>query len=420
MKSADGHTYYLVNFGVFQGLDHTPNYDQAAFWIQKDVLKDAGYPKVVTVDQYFDLIAKYYQKTPTINGQPTIPFTILTHDWRIFELWNPPNFLAGYPNEGNGIVNPTNHEYKNFFTQDISKRWFQKLNQLNAQGLIDRTSFTDNYDQYSAKIASGRVLGQSVQGRQFMYGPDLANRDRGENNRTMVPLPVVWDTNTKPHYRNITIPNLLRGGGISVSAKDPARIMRFLNELVSEDIQRTINWGIEGQHWQKNAQGVPYRTEQQRANWNNDNWQEQNRARLMDDVFPKIQGSFSDGYPSDLSQYYPEREAMLLPEDKELFAAYGVTSNNELMDKNPPPNSLWFPTWNMPPPPDGSDAQIALARCEQTMKQRLPQIILAAPADFERLWAAYVQEMTVTNNIAVYEQYMQQQLNQRIKEWSGK
>ncbi|MCL1931227.1 MAG: hypothetical protein FWF55_05385, partial [Treponema sp.] len=257
-----------------------------------------------------------------------------------------------------------------------------------------------------------------VQGWQFMYGADLANRDRGENIRTMAPLPVVWDANTKPRYRNITIPNLLRGMGISVKAKNPVRIIQFVNALLAEDVQRTLNWGIEGQHWQWGPDKKPYRTPEQRANWQNDNWQEQNRARLMDDIFPKIQGSFSDGFPSDLSQYYPEREATLLPEDVELFKAYGVTSTNELMDKNPPPNAPWFPTWSMPPPPDGSPAQIALIRCEQTMKQRLPQLILAPPADFERLWTAYVQEMTVTNNIAVYEQYMQEQLNQRLKDWN--
>ena len=419
MKSSDGHIYYLINFGVFQGLDQNPNYDQAAFWVQKAVLKDAGYPKVATVDQFFDMISSYYSKNPTINGSPTIPFTIITHDWRIFELWNPPNFLAGYPNEGNGIVNPETFEYKNFFTQDISKRWFKKLNELNAQGLIDRTSFTDNYDQYLAKISAGRVLAQSVQGWQFMYSADLANRDRGENIRTMVPLPIVFDQDISPHYRHRAIPNLLRGMGISVSAKDPVRIIRFLNDLLDEDVQRTIHWGIEGQHWQRNSEGIPYRTEEQRANWQNDNWQTLNRGRLMDDIFPKIQGSFSDGYPSDLSFFFPEREAILLPEDIELYKAYGVTSTNELMDKDPPPNSSWFPTWSLPPPPDGSDAQIAITRCEQTMRQRLPQIILAPSGDFERLWTSYVTEMN-RNGIAAYEKYIQEQLDQRLIAWGIK
>jgi len=417
MRSADGNIYYLINFGVIQGLDHTPDYNQAAFWIQKEILRWAGYPVVKTVDQYFDLIERYYRANPTINGQPAIPFTVLTHDWRAFELWNPPNFLNGNPNDGNGFVNPANNfEYRTFFTAAHSKRWFQKLNEMNARGLVDRTGFTDNYDQYSAKIASGRLLGQSVQGWQFMYSADSANRDRGENNRTMAPLPIVFDENIRPRYRNLPIPNLLRGVGISVSAKDPVRIIRYFNALLEEDVQRTIHWGIEGDHWQRDASGVPYRTPQQRENWQNRNWQEQNRLLLLSDVSPKIQGSFSNGEPADLSHLFTEREATLLPEDRELLLAYGVTNYNELMDPNPPANSPWFPTWSMPTPPDGSDAQIALTRIEQIMRQRLPQMILAPPGDFERLWNAYVTEIN-NAGLAAYERYMQDQLNLRIRNW---
>ena len=415
MRSADGNIYYLVNYGVFQGIDHSPDYNQTAFWIQKDILARAGYPKVATLDQYFKLIEDYYRANPTINGQPTIPFTILTDDWRAFELWNPPNFLAGNPNDGNGVVNPTTYEYKTFFTMDISKRWFQYLNGLNSRGLIDRTSFTDNYDQYQAKIASGRVLGQSVQGWQFMYQADMANRDRGQNNRTMAPLPVTFDASIRPWYRNVTIPNLLRGMGISVSAKDPVRIIRFINELLAEDVQRTLRWGIEGQHWQYNANRVPYRTPAQRTNWQNDNWQTLNRARLMDDIFPKIEGSFPDGWPSDLNHMLSEREAIMLPEDVALLKAYGVESTNALMDISPRPNTPWFPTWNTPDPPAGSAADIALTRAKETMARSLPQLILAAPADFERLWTAYVQEMTVTNRIADYETYMQSNVDTRLR-----
>jgi len=415
MKSADGHIYYLINYGVFQGVDHNPTYDQAAFWIQKEILKQAGYPKVSTLDQYFNLIRNYYRANPTINGQPTIPFTILMHDWRAFELWNPPNFLAGNPNDGNGIVNPSTYEYKTFFTMDISKRWFQYLNALNQEGLIDRTFATDTYDQYSAKISSGRVLGQSVQGWQFQ-STDYANRDRGENNRTMAPLPIVFDESVRPWYRNVTIPNLLRGMGISTSARDPARIIRFINQLLEPQHQRVINWGIEGLHWQYGSNGVPYRTEDQRANWNNQNWQELNRALLMGDIFPKVQGSFPDGYPSDLGHMLSERSATMRPEDLELYNAYNVNGTNALMDPNPRPNTPWFPTWNMEfaTPPAGSAADIAIKRCEETMKQRLPAIILAAPADFERLWTAYVAEMN-SNGLAVYEAHMQTELDKRLR-----
>jgi putative aldouronate transport system substrate-binding protein len=108
---------------------------------------------------------------------------------------------------------------------------------------------------------------------------------------------------------------------------------------------------------------------------------------------------------------------MVTQEDKELWAAYGVTSDSELMDKDPPPNALWYPTWSMPNPPDGSEAQFAQQRCEQTMKKMLPQIILANPSDFERLWITYLIEMS-DNGMAKYEAYMQAQLDKRIQEWS--
>ncbi|MDR2150207.1 MAG: extracellular solute-binding protein [Spirochaetaceae bacterium] len=418
MKSPDGHIYYLINWGIYHGLNQSPYYGDSALWVQKEVLKEAGYPRIVTMDEYFDLLIAYAKKHPTINGLPTIPFTILTYDWHAFCMWNPPNFLAGYPNEGNGTVDPVTHKYTNFFTQDISKRWFKKLNELNAQGYIDKSAFVDNYDQYLAKIASGRVLGLHDQRWQFAQGDD-ALRDQNMYNRTMAPLPIVFDRNIRPRYRNIPIPNIGRGVGISVKAKDPVRIIRFLNEWLSEDWQRVIEWGVEGEDWQRNAKGEPYRTPSQRANWENQIWQLRNREMLLREVLPTWEGSWSDGYPTLLEDYYPEREALTRPEDKELWAAYGVTSNAELMDKSPPPNALWFPTWSMPNPPDGSKAQIAQQRYEQVMRKYLPQVILAQPAQFESLWAEYVREMGKAG-MADYEAYMQEQLNLRIKLWSAK
>jgi len=418
LRSEDGHIYYLTNWGIYTGKNQDPGFNGSALWLQKEVLKEFGYPEVKTMDQYFDIIKKYTEKYPTINGQPTIPFTILTYDWHAFAMWNPPNFLAGYPNDGNGIVDPETHKYENFFTKDISKRWFKKLNEMNAIGLIDKTSFTDNYDQYLAKISSGRVLGMHDQGWQFGTARDSL-KDQGMYNRTHAPLPIVFDESIRPHYRDWPEPNLGRGVGISIKAKDPVRIIRFIDQLLSEEIQRTIEWGIEGEDWQFNAEGIPYRTEEQRENWQNSSWQEQNRALIVRDVFPTWQGSFTDGYPSDLGQFYPERKATLMPEDIELWEAYGVTSDAEFVDPNPPANEIWYPTWNMPNPPDGSPAQIALQRCDQTMRKYLPQLILAKPADFDALWDEYVAQMN-KNDIAVYEKYMQEQLDRRIAERSRK
>jgi putative aldouronate transport system substrate-binding protein len=203
-----------------------------------------------------------------------------------------------------------------------------------------------------------------------------------------------------------------------VKAKDPVRIIRFIDALLAEENQRIMEWGIEGQDWQRNDKGEPYRTPEQRTNWDDQVWQLHIRAMLLREVMPVWEGSWTDGYPTALPDFFPEREAATRPEDKELWAAYGVTSYAELMDKDPQPNALWFPTWTMPNPPDGSDAQIAFQRAEQTMRKYLPQVILAAPGDFEQLWAEYVAQMQ-RDGIGTYEAYMQEQLDLRIKQWTG-
>ena len=112
VRSEDGHIYIIPQFGVIQGEDTATNFNDEAFWIQKAVLEWDNYPEIKTLDQYFDLIERYKEANPTINGNPTIGFEILTHDWRYFCLENPPQFIAGYPNDGSAIVDPETLEAK--------------------------------------------------------------------------------------------------------------------------------------------------------------------------------------------------------------------------------------------------------------------------------------------------------------------
>lgn len=72
LKAPDGHIYSL--YGINQTTE-TPANSQASFAIQVDVLKEAGYPEVKTLDQLFDLLQAYYKKHPTIDGKETIGFS---------------------------------------------------------------------------------------------------------------------------------------------------------------------------------------------------------------------------------------------------------------------------------------------------------------------------------------------------------
>ena len=418
MKEDDGHVYTLPVWGMSDGLDQGSWYGDSALWVQKEVLKEFGYPKITNLDQYFDLLIKYKDKYPTINGMPTIPFTILTYAWHSFCLINPPNFLAGFPNDGNGTVDPVTHQYKVFLYQDISKRWFKKLNEMNALGIIDRSCFVDNYDQYLSKIASGRVLGFHDQAWQFKSASDSLT-SQNMYNRTYAPLPIVFDDSIRPHYRARVVANIGQGIGISVKAKDPVRIMRFLEAQFSDDAQKVIGYyGILGEDYQLDDKGVPYRTQVQRDQQNDDVWKLHNQANLWWSECPKIEGSYSNGWPTNIADVYGEKLATLRPEDKELWNAYGVTSFQELMDKDPPPNPVWFPAWQINVP-DGSDAQMAWQKAEDTYRKDLPRIILARPDQFEELWQGYIDDLNKTG-LEKYEAFMQNEINKRIDMWSPK
>ena len=225
------HIYSLPSFSAVDGIPSDTYYNVNAWWIQKAVLKEFGYPKIKTVDQYFDLIEKYYQLHPTIDGKNTIPFSLITADWEAFNLWNPPQFLGGNPNEGNGHVVREGGKliYEDMFTDANAKRWFKLANSYFQRGLIDPESFTDTREQYYSKISEGRVLGMFIQGWEFMGEPEEILWYMGKDERTYAPLPLTFDESIRPHYRDYPLPDLQRGYGITVRCpEDKAiRIIQF-------------------------------------------------------------------------------------------------------------------------------------------------------------------------------------------------
>ena len=78
LRQSDGHIYWIPQFSNIYGEERVCAHNDEAFWIQTRVLEWAGYPQIHTMDQYFDLIEKYYAENPTMeDGTANIPYTIL-------------------------------------------------------------------------------------------------------------------------------------------------------------------------------------------------------------------------------------------------------------------------------------------------------------------------------------------------------
>ena len=427
------HIYSLPNYGVYDGTPSDTYYNQNAWWIQKAVLKEFGYPKISTIDEYFYLIEKYYKKYPTIDGAKTIPFNIITADWEAFDLWNPPQFLGGNPNDGNGHVVKEGKKYKYYdiFTDDNAKRWFKLANGYYQRGLIDPASFTDNRDQYYAKISQGRVLGMFIQGWQFM-GDNAENAlwTAGKDERTYAPLAITFDKSIKPWYRDRSLPNLQRGYGITVKCKKDKTIsiLKFMDEMIKEENQKVLYWGFEGEDYlidkdgsKTGTKGAAYRTQAMRDQQKDPNYNQKHYALLWREEAPKLEGTLKSGYTRTMDELPWEYQLSQKQVDIDLWKAYGVGSYAEFVDPNPRNNNGWYPMWQCNPSPENDglehEAAVAMTGFETIQRKYLPMMIMGKPEDFDKTWDEYVKLMLPLTK--VYNEFMQQQLDHRVEMFGG-
>lgn len=394
MKNAeDGKIYalpYTANQGEYSG---SPNVGGGAFWIQRSVLKEFDYPKITTLDEYFDLIQDYKEKHPTVDGAETIGFVSLAGVANnFFTLQNPAMHLAGYPNDGSVMVDMTTHEAKVVAGTDAQKKWIQKLNEINAQGMLDPESFTMNKDQYLAKLTSGRVLGY------FNYGWQIGDASKnllsaGIDEKRYAPLPIVFDEGIKDQY--VDPPGFVNNyaTGISVNAKDPVRIIKYFDNLLKEENQVLVQWGIKDETYSVDEKGrFYYANEDQRKAHDDLELSRKFGFTYFGTDWPKYGGesTLTDGNAYSPGNQPEVASASYTEGDKKFLEAYGIQTFSELFNK--PEERPWFPAWSIALE-QGSPEQIFTTKSDDLQRKYLPEMILGAPSNFDKLWDAYMAEL---------------------------
>ncbi|WP_054028447.1 ABC transporter substrate-binding protein [Bacillus sp. FJAT-28004] len=412
MKAADGKIYFLPFSNTVGEYIPDPNINQGAFWIQRRVLKEAGYPKITTLDAYMDLIKNFVEKH---KDEDLTGMVSLTHDWRFFATSNPPNHLAGYPNDGNVIVDMNTFEAKTYAADDNTKRWLQKLNDMNAAGLFDKASFVDNYDQYLAKLTSHKVVGFFDYGWQFNNAQaalkDAAKQDPTQDDFVYFPLPVTFD-GQKDQY--LDPPGFVknRGMGITVSAKDPVRIIQYLDNLLTDENQILQKWGIKGDTFEVDDKGRMYRTAEQITKINEDfnvsfgfkyyswNWPLYGNGSSLPDG-----NSAAPGLQPEVFQM------SLTDADKTILEKYGVKTYAEMFAA--PDDRPWYPSWGIAKE-QGSPQQIWETKKDELTKKYFPKLVLAKPADFEKAWTEYTDAFNKLDT-AAYEKWTTDEVEKLIE-----
>lgn len=408
----DGHIYSFPNYGrPTYGGDDSAEYYGPAFWIQKRVLADAGYPEIKTLDQYFALIEDYKNRHPETNGVSTIGFEILAATGYEWVLTTPPNYLAGNPNDGDVVVDKNTYEAKIYADSDFSKRYFQKLNEEYKKGIIDVECFIQNKDQYLSKISTGRVLGMFDQHWVFQ------NAEVYLGNQQMyayqyVPLALTYDESIEPWYRVESQLNINQGFAISKDCEDPEAVIQMFETFMSEKWQKILSWGIEGEDYMVDENGRFYRTEEQRNEQSDQIWSAKNKIEVFYSAMPKREGRFSDGNGTSVSFQPEEYEATLSDYDKKFLQNYGKDNWIQFVNaKRPDP--VYFPAWNIELE-DGSEASYANQKMTDLARRSLPKVI--SSDTFDQTWQEYCDELRKIN-ISAYEDKINEQIQWRIKNW---
>ena len=416
LRQDDGHIYWIPQFSNIYGEEKECTHNDEAFWIQTRVLKWAGYPEVRTMDEYFDLIESYNEANPTMeDGTANIPYTILCDDWRYFCLENAPQFLDGYPNDGSVIVDPNTKKVIDYNTTETAVKYFKKLNEEYHKGIVDPESFTQTYDEYIAKISSGRVLGMIDQWWDFAYTGYDAIKAAGLDKQgcSYVPLPITIDKSVKNQWHNSGgVVNVATGLAITTSCKDVEKALQFVNDLLGQEIHDLRFWGVKDVDYKVDENGEFYKTEEMRTNASDTAYKASHLCSYS--YFPQWKGTSRDGINAMAPDGQPKEFYDGLKQDvKDCFSAYGVQTYVEMLGTSEAPGP-WYPMYTYSSTMTTStEGGTAWTKMGEIKHQYLPKVVMAD--DFEKGWDEYMKVYSDCKPEAFLAE-MQTEVDRRIAE----
>lgn len=416
LRKDDGHIYWIQQFGNIYGEEKATTHNDEAFWIQARVLEWAGYPEVKTMDQYFDLIEAYQEANPTMeDGTENIPYTILCDDWRYFCLENAPMFLDGYPNDGSVMVDTEKLQVMDYNTSPTAVKYFQKLNEEYKKGIIDPESFTQTYDEYIAKLSTGRVLGMIDQWWDFAYSVNDSLKQQGLDDQgcDYIPLPITIEEGIQNQWHNSgSVLNVASGLAITTDCDDVEGALQFINDLLGQEVHDLRYWGVEGVDYEVDENGEYYRTEEMRTQASDTAYKASHLCTYS--YFPQYSGTSRDGINAMKTENQPKEFFDGLNDDvKKCFEAYGAETYVDMLGTSEAPGP-WYPMYSFSNTlTTSTPGGMAWTKMGEIKHEYLPKVVMAE--DFDQAWDDYMEVYEDCNPQAFLDE-MQAELERRIEE----
>ena len=393
----EGKLYIIPNFGITYNDPIQNENNGPAFFIQKKVIAWNNYVIPTTLDEYFDLLDRYIAANPTDGeGNANRGFEILCDGWRNFALMNPVQHLMGRPNDGIVLVDVNTDAYttETFINQDYAKGYYKTLNHQYNMGIVAADTFDLDFDTYIESLTSGNVLGMFDQTWNFgLATMQLQNEGRYED--TYLAIPLVYDASyvggrtIEEHYMNGSGMNINRGFGISKSCRDPGKLVRMFDTLLSDEWQTKLWWGIEGVDYTIDEDGRMVMTDEQYRNLTDPNWRKKNSADALFNAAPKKQGTRDDGNAWSPNEQPEICHQNMSEYDRAFLEACGLDTPGELFNA-PIPLAPYGEAWQI----DTTEIEDDYSMFLNLQTYMLPGVITCPEDEFETKWAEFIAAIT--------------------------
>lgn len=383
--------------------------------IQWAVLKENNYNYPTTLEEYEKMIKDYLAAHPTTeSGLPMIGISMSASDWHwMITLGNPAGFIAdAQPDNGQWIIDE-NYQCKYKHQTEEEKEYFKWLSRMYDEGILDPQFDTQTDEDYIAKLSNGQVIAITDAFWHYAYSAHAALKQSGMLDKTYAGLPVTLRKDQKAptlQYQGLQVG---WGIGITTSCKDPVRAVKFLDFICSDEGAVLYKWGIEGENYQLDENGMRYRPQE-----------EIERSQSDPDYSKKTGIGNYTGFPiwgdgaedANGNPYTPTTKASIIAqyneEQQAACAAWGVEMITDIFPQPEEfPGLPYSALWAYQIPQELSNAEALL---NEIAWPGLVKCVKGGQANYDANWDAMVAEME-KNGLRETEKMMTEFLADKIK-----
>lgn len=246
----DGNIYCYPNSAVTPGDIKTQSglTSNETFLVRKDIYEALGCPDMTTPEGFASAVKKAVELYPEVNGEPLIPIGAQPFDDQGNASFD--KYLMDF------LAIPWEKDNKMYdrYTDPEYIAWLKVFRQLGEEGYLASDIFVDSRTQMEEKLSEGRYFCMIYQYSDM----EDQQKELYEKNPDQMYIAVEGPRNSNGDAP--TLPTTNANGWtvtmISKDCKNPKRAIQFLDYLMSEQGQKRIFLGVEGETYDE-IDGVP-------------------------------------------------------------------------------------------------------------------------------------------------------------------